>query len=65
MLLIVYRCYVIMQWDFMADGFNVYVDICDVLPQIGTGLLCLLFYLLCYAAVLIKFNYYAQNYAQE
>ena len=33
--------------------------------EIGTGLLCLLFYLLCYAAVLIKFTYYAQNYAQE
>ena len=33
MLLIVYRWYVIMQWDFMADGFSVYVDICDVLPQ--------------------------------
>ena len=25
----------------------------------------LIFYLLCYAAVLIKFTYYAQNYAQE
>ena len=34
-------------------------------PCLGTGLLCLLFYLLCYAAVLIKFTYYAQNYAQE
>ena len=32
---------------------------------LGTSLLCLLFYLLCYAAVLIKFTYYAQNYAQE
>ena len=34
-------------------------------PVLGTCLLCLLFYLLCYAAVLIKFTYYAQNYAQE
>ena len=34
-------------------------------PCLGTGLLCLLFYLLCYAAVLIKFTCYAQNYAQE
>ena len=25
----------------------------------------LIFYLLCYAAVLIKFTYYAQNYVQE
>ena len=25
----------------------------------------LIFYLLCYAAVLIKFTYYAQNYAQK
>ena len=25
----------------------------------------LIFYLLCYAAVLIKFTYYTQNYAQE
>ena len=25
----------------------------------------LIFYLLCYAALLIKFTYYAQNYAQE
>ena len=25
----------------------------------------LIFYLLCYAAVLIKFTYYAQSYAQE
>ena len=32
---------------------------------VGTGLLCLFFNLLCYAAVLIKFTYYAQNYAQE
>ena len=32
---------------------------------VGTGLLCLFFYLLCYAALLIKFTYYAQNYAQE
>ena len=32
---------------------------------VGTGLLCLFLYLLCYAAVLIKFTYYAQNYAQE
>ena len=31
---------------------------------LGTGLLCLLFYLLCYAAVLIKFTYYAQSNAQ-
>ena len=27
---------------------------------VGTGLLCLIFYLLCYAALLIKFTYYAQ-----
>ena len=33
--------------------------------HVGTGLLCLFFYLLCYAAVLIKFTYCAQNYAQE
>ena len=26
---------------------------------------CLFFYLLCYAAVFLKFTYYAQNYAQE
>ena len=35
---------------------------------LGTDLLCLFFHLLCYAAVaavLIKFTYYAQNYAQE
>ena len=32
---------------------------------VGTGLLCLFLYLLCYAAVLIKFTYYAQDYAQE
>ena len=27
---------------------------------VGTGLLCLSFYLLCYGAVLIKFTYYVQ-----
>ena len=32
---------------------------------LGTSLLCLFSYLLCYAAVFIKFTYYAQNYAQE
>ena len=32
---------------------------------VGTGLLCLLFYPLCYAAVLKDLTYYAQNYAQE
>ena len=32
---------------------------------VGTGLLCLFFHLLCYAAVLKNFTYYAQNYAQE
>ena len=30
---------------------------------LGTGLLCLFFYLLCYAAVLKFFTYYAQYYA--
>ena len=30
---------------------------------IGTGLLCLFFYLLCYAAVLKNLTYYAQYYA--
>ena len=30
---------------------------------LGTSLLCLYFYLLCYAAVLINFTYYAQYYA--
>ena len=29
--------------------------------DLGTSLLCLFFYLLCYAAVLIKFTYYAQE----
>ena len=28
---------------------------------LGTGLLCLFFHPLCYAAVLIKFTYYAQE----
>ena len=32
---------------------------------IGTGLLCLFFYTLCYAAVLKILTYYAQYYAQE
>ena len=32
---------------------------------INTDRLLCLFYVLCYAAVLIKFTYYAQNYAQE
>ena len=32
---------------------------------LGTGLLCLFFHLLCYAAVLKNFTHYAQNYAQE
>ena len=35
------------------------------LGSLGTGLLCLFFHLLCYAAVLKNFTYYAQNYAQE
>ena len=30
-----------------------------------TNLLCFYFYLLCYAAVLLKFTYYAQYYAPE
>ena len=33
--------------------------------SLGTGLLCLFFYLLCYAAVLKILTYYAQYYAQE
>ena len=37
---------------------------CDA-QALGTGLLCLFFHLLCYAAVLKSFTYYAQNYAQE
>ena len=36
-----------------------------VVGQIGTSLLYFYFYLLCYAAVLLKFTYYAQYYAQE
>ena len=32
---------------------------------VGTSLLCLYFYPLCYAAVLLKFTYYTQYYAQE
>ena len=32
---------------------------------VGTDLLCFYFYPLCYAAVLLKFTYYAQYYAQE
>ena len=39
--------------------------ILNYILRLGTGLLCLFFYLLCYATVLIKFTYYAQNYAQE
>ena len=35
------------------------------LRKLGTGLLCLFFHPLCYAAALIKFTYYAQNYALE
>ena len=31
---------------------------------VGTNLLCFYFHLLCYAAVLINFTYYAQYYAQ-
>ena len=31
--------------------------------KLGTSLLCLYFYLLCYAAVFIHFTYYAQYYA--
>ena len=34
-------------------------------PQVGTGLLCLFFHLLCYAAVLKNLTHYAQYYAQE
>ena len=38
----------------------------SLLGPLGTGLLCLFFtYVLCYAAVFLKFTYYAQNYAQE
>ena len=33
--------------------------------QLGISLLCVYFYLLCYAAVLLKFTYYTQCYAQE
>ena len=32
---------------------------------LGTGLLCLFFHLLCYAAVLKILSYYVQYYAQE
>ena len=32
---------------------------------VGTSLLCFYFQPLCYAAVLLKFTYHAQNYAQE
>ena len=41
------------------------MDISLSCMELGTGLLCLFSYLLCYAALLIKFTYYAQNYAQE
>ena len=44
---------------------HMHIAILSAIPLLGTGLLCLFFYLLCYAAVLIKFTYYAQNYAQE
>ena len=33
--------------------------------DVRTNLLCFYFYPLCYAAVLLKFTYYAQYYAQE
>ena len=33
--------------------------------EIGTSLLCFYFYLLCFAAVLLKSTYCAQHYAQE
>ena len=33
--------------------------------ELGTGLLCLFFHLLCYAAVLKILTYYAQYYTQE
>ena len=33
--------------------------------KVGTSLLCFYFHLLCYAAVLLKFTYYTQYYAQE
>ena len=41
------------------------VNECTIILALGTSLLCLLFYLLCYASVLIKFTYHTQNYAQE
>ena len=43
----------------------VYGAVDPSLSGIGTGILCLFFYLLCYAAVLKKLTYYAQNYARE
>ena len=36
-----------------------------VLVTLGNSLLCVYFYPLCYAAVLLKFTYYTQYYAQE
>ena len=47
-----------------ASGVHIRQPLVTVL-QLGTGLLCLFFYLLCYATLLIKFTYYAQNYAEE
>ena len=41
---------------------------CEIWPWVGTGLtglLCLFFHLLCYAAVLKILTYYSQCYAQE
>ena len=35
----------------------------NITQQVGTGLLCLFFHLLCYAAVLKTLTYYAQFYA--
>ena len=55
-----------MQLTLFTNNYIVAID-CSFIHvcPLGTGLLCLNFYLLCYAAVLIEFTYYARNYAQE
>ena len=48
-------CSLILMYSFMSYSLR---------PRVGTSLLRFYFYPLCYAAVLLKFTYYAQHYAQ-
>ena len=55
---------VTLQWLMSKLAQKIHVSY-SYIQCVGTSLICFDFHPLCYAAVLYKFTYYAQYYAQE